>query len=124
MTDTVWAAIVGGIAGVVTGSISALIAPWANWCIEKRRENLAHKRKLIANARTMIAEIAKAQAGSRLQLLERREEFHAIKKHLSEPLIKELYRPQTIKFGSTTIDSALTFFADELSELERKWKLV
>jgi hypothetical protein len=39
MTDTVWAAIVGGIAGVVTGSISAVVAPWANWGIEKRRQN-------------------------------------------------------------------------------------
>jgi len=122
MTETVWAAIVGGQQGVITGSISALIAPWANWGIEKRRKKLAHRRKLIADVRTMIAEVAQEKTGSRLQLLERRAEYHAIKRHLSKPLITELYRPHTIIVGST-IDSALNYFADEPSELEKEWEI-
>ena len=37
MDSTVVAAIVGGVAGVVTGGISSVIAPWANWGVEKRQ---------------------------------------------------------------------------------------
>jgi hypothetical protein len=56
MTDTVWAAIVGGIAGVVTGSISAVVAPWANWGIEKRRHSRESRKQIIQSARRIVVE--------------------------------------------------------------------
>ncbi len=57
MASEVWAAVIGGVAGLATGALSSLIAPWANWGVERRREQLKHKRDLISSWRTGISTI-------------------------------------------------------------------
>src|SRR5437667_1750876 len=59
MSDSVWAALIGGLTGVITGGIASIISPWANWGIEKRKEKLAYRRELIRKWRVMIAELYK-----------------------------------------------------------------
>lgn len=44
MSGEVTAAVIGGVAGVLTGGIGSLAAPWAQWGVEKRR--LKHARRL------------------------------------------------------------------------------
>jgi hypothetical protein len=39
--------VIPAIAGLVSGGIASLVAPWVNWRIEQKREKLAHKRALI-----------------------------------------------------------------------------
>jgi hypothetical protein len=56
MSSDVVAAIVGGVAGVVTGGISSLLAPWASWGIEKRRDDRRRKTALIDEWRAGIAD--------------------------------------------------------------------
>lgn len=51
----VTAAVVGGVAGVVTGAIGSLAAPWANWAVEKRRTDRAEKRAAVEAWRSGIA---------------------------------------------------------------------
>jgi len=55
MDATVQVAIIGGVAGLVTGVIGSLVAPWANWSIEKRKQKLVYRRQLISEARQAIA---------------------------------------------------------------------
>ncbi|TDZ75214.1 hypothetical protein DE4585_01574 [Mycobacteroides salmoniphilum] len=57
MSSEVWAAVIGGAAGLATGTLSSLIAPWVNWRIEQKREELQHKRDLIASWPTGISSI-------------------------------------------------------------------
>ena len=110
---------------IIGGGVGSLIAPWANWGIEKRKQRLASQRKLIEDTRRMIAEVAKQRgtSGSLTELLERRAEFHAIKGYLNQQVIGEIYGGRTTIVGST-IDAGLSYLADEVTKLERKWKLV
>jgi hypothetical protein len=50
MSDTILTAVIGGIAGLITGTIGSLIAPWVHWGIEKRRSQAERRRALIDNA--------------------------------------------------------------------------
>jgi len=47
--------IIPAIAGLVSGGIVSLVAPWVNWRIEQKREKLAHKRTLIRGWREFLA---------------------------------------------------------------------
>jgi hypothetical protein len=117
MDPTLKIALIAGASAIIGGIITGIIAPHVAWGIEKRRDKIANRRRLVANARTMIAEAAKGKENI-LESLERREEFHAIKGHLSGNVIGELYRPHTVIVGST-IDAGLSYLADEVTELEK-----
>lgn len=47
MDPQVSAALVGGGAGLATGVVGSLLAPWSNWGVEKRRGRLERRRQLI-----------------------------------------------------------------------------
>jgi hypothetical protein len=49
-----WDKILVGVIGLATGGIGSLLAPWANWQIEKRRNNHEARKTLITNAEKMI----------------------------------------------------------------------
>lgn len=53
VNDTLIAA---GVA-LVTGGIASLVAPWAQWGVEKRRETRTHRRALLEEWRTGIADL-------------------------------------------------------------------
>jgi hypothetical protein len=90
-------ALVAGASAVIGGLVTGVIAPHVAWGIEKRRDRIANRRVLISSARKMIAVVAKQRgtAGTLMELLERREEFHAVKQYLSRQVIGELHRPHT-----------------------------
>lgn len=125
MDPTLKIALVAGASAVIGGLVTGVIAPHIAWGIEKRRDKIANRRTLLSNARKMIAEVAKQRgtAGTLMELLERREEFHAVKPYLSNNAIGELHKPRTAIVGST-IDAGLSYLADDLTALEQKWKLL
>jgi hypothetical protein len=51
-----WATVAGGVSGLITGTIGSLVAPWANWQVEKRREKLRAKRERVAEWRKELGE--------------------------------------------------------------------
>jgi hypothetical protein len=56
MDDKVLVALIGAGAGLITGGIASLIAPWVTWGIEKRKEKLAYRRGLIAKWQVMLSD--------------------------------------------------------------------
>ncbi len=54
MDPTILSAIIGGVTGLITGTIASLFAPWINWGIEKRKLRLAAQRELIKAARLTL----------------------------------------------------------------------
>lgn len=54
------AAVVGGVAGLATGALASVVAPWVNWGIERRRLRLERRQELIAEWRTGLAEAEEA----------------------------------------------------------------
>ena len=43
-------------AGLVSGVIGSLVAPWVQWGVESRRERKAGRKALLAEVRTLLAE--------------------------------------------------------------------
>src|SRR6185295_11543125 len=56
MTDAVTSAIVGGLAGIITGGLSSLFAPWIHWGIEKKRGIRKDQKSLLNSAQAMIVD--------------------------------------------------------------------
>ena len=53
--DSTWgAAVVGGVAGVITGGLSSLLAPWAQWRVERKRLQRAERVAAIREWRELI----------------------------------------------------------------------
>jgi len=123
MTDTAWAAIVGGIAGIVTGSISALIAPWANWGVEQRRQRRNDRRERIKTWREMV----KIKDFKRESFRETTG-YSTLRPYLTTGLIEEIERPGTELYTVNSSPDRRTQLKakvlDEIAEIERKWKLI
>lgn len=126
MSDTVWAAIVGGGAGIITGSLSSLFAPWVNWGIEKRRRKLEGRIELIHKWREMIMGwrfYADHNTPSILHLdLERG--WVSLEPHLKPSVLKEVARYQGREIPYDELDQLVGYLLVELAKLEKKWKLV
>ena len=54
MSPEIAAALVGGIAGLLSGAVASLVAPWVQWAIEKRRKSIEYKELLIKELRALI----------------------------------------------------------------------
>ena len=113
MSDTIFVAIIGGIAGLIAGAISSLLAPWANWGVEKRRLRLDRQRNIIDNARRNLTDYSREQ-------IRNSTEYAAIRSHLSADLVSKIEARNT-SGGEQSIYASIM---RELSEWERKWKLV
>lgn len=126
MTDTVWSAIVGGAAGIITGSLSSLFAPWVNWGIEQRRRKVGSRLELIRRWREMIMSwrlCADQTTPSTLHLdLERG--WVSLEPNLNDSVIQEVARYQGRELAYDELDQLITYLLAEIAKLERKWKLV
>jgi hypothetical protein len=56
MSPTTVAALIGGLAGLCTGILGSLVAPWVQWNIEKRRKDIEYKQKIISEVRKLLDE--------------------------------------------------------------------
>jgi hypothetical protein len=54
MDPSILSAIIGGAAGLITGIIGSLFAPWINWGIEKKRKKQDRRAELIKQWREIL----------------------------------------------------------------------
>jgi hypothetical protein len=112
LTPIVVAAI-SSIFGLISGGLGSLIAPWANWGVEKRRLRVDRQRNIIDNARRNLTNYSREQ-------IRNSAEYAAIRSHLSADVVNKIEARNTIG-GEQSIHANIM---QELSELERKWKLL
>src|SRR5712664_3222411 len=122
MGDTFWAALVGGIAGIVTGSISSLVAPWTNWQIDKHRQKVAYKRELIARWRDMCGAVlvdCKEIHGKGYYWLRigRHPSFTSLRPQLKTESYDEMKM-------MNDDDTCHMFLVKKIGEIEKRWKLL
>jgi hypothetical protein len=108
MSDTIFVAIIG----LITGAVGSLLAPWANWGIEKRRLRVNRQRDIIDNERRNLTNYSKEQ-------IRNSAEYAAIRSHLSSDLVSRIEAHTA--GGERSIHASIM---RELSELEGEWKLV
>ncbi|WP_345525115.1 hypothetical protein [Nocardioides endophyticus] len=109
MTDAIWVALIG----VIAGAVGSLAAPWAQWGIEKRRERLTHRRALVSTWRAGL---------SSWEMALRRGDEH---EHFASYMTTEWYLSlQPHVAGQLASAQDVTdFLADEISRVEREWDL-
>jgi hypothetical protein len=126
MSDTILAAIVGAVAGIITGSIGSLFAPWANWGVEKRKLKLNYRCELIREWRRGLGELTdKAFSMDKNSTYDEHEniarrfvqsgEFASLKPHL---------RGEVLEFIERRKGNWIPLLIDEIGRIEKEWGLV
>lgn len=118
LSDTVIVAVIGLIGGV----IGSIIAPWINWGIEQRKMQAQRRTDLIREWRSFI------------------ENFDFDQKNFGDTTVYAAMRPYMNKEVIDDFEAQRTFFvppdggrgdnlfkqwaSDEVSAIERRWKLI
>ncbi|MBN7353586.1 Uncharacterised protein [Mycobacteroides abscessus subsp. abscessus] len=132
MSSEVWAAVIGGVAGLGAGALSSLIAPWVNWGVEQKREKRDHRRALITSWRDGIAsiDVEGTDAGGfpdGYQIHFTRRYFSTPWYETLRPHLSEADRANTEKNNQTigwgTPRSLKNFLADAVDRIEEEWGL-
>jgi hypothetical protein len=110
------------VAGAGGGTFAALVTPWAQWGVDKRRQKHTDRASIISGARDLVAE---QQEAGRSEIL-RDQRYLAIRPHLT-PETEAKMRKQGIVAVSDPYGTAGNYFLglirDEADRLEREWDL-
>lgn len=115
-------------AGLLSGVIGSLVAPWVQWGIEARRERLKARRELLSNARTALANPPPVAEFRKLPL------YFQLKPHLSEKTVNAVtgtfdeYGREVIQLvmggGYGGVNPYVHLVLDDLSQKEKEWGLL
>jgi uncharacterized membrane-anchored protein YhcB (DUF1043 family) len=125
MDNNLLTAIIGLIAGAISGTVASLTAPWVKWAIEKRKIKLENRRKTLEQWRNCIEKEFDPRT------FRETVEFSQMQKLISKEIEKELNPDDFIK-GQPVINLRSTIGRDnlrdrllkEISEIEYKWNLL
>lgn len=125
------------IVALVAGSFSSLLAPWAKFGLDRRAEQRAARRALIAGWRSALERVAAPRPGDTIQdnpsRLTYEPTYLSLRQHLEPELIERLENPGvsakgtqqiTIQTGAPTFDPRLIKVAAAIDRLEGDWQLV
>ena len=118
MAPEVWSALIGGVAGLSSGTVAALGAPWAKWSIEKRRLKREHQYRLLESWRAGIAAIpndAPQTDGISTDW------YETLRPYLSADERSQLERPRTVFVPGDR--GVRNFFTGAVDRIEREWGL-
>jgi hypothetical protein len=112
---------IGAVAGLITGTLASLVAPWSQWGVEKRRARLEGRRRFIADARAELQRKPDKETFRESVLYSR------MRPHLSERTSKEIESDTiTVQVGGRGggANNFIPQVLDDIRELEAKWKLL
>ncbi len=111
------------IAGLISGTLASLVAPWINWGIERKREQLNAKRLLLQDVRDKPNLLEHNKRAFRESI-----EYSRIRPYLTRKLIDEIETNDiTMIVEDEKIKGMLDFrrmVLKEITALEKKWKLI
>lgn len=120
MGSDVWAAAVGGLAGLATGAVSLLVAPWPSWGIEKRRTDRQRKYELLDSWRSGIAELGNNGHTAALQT----DWYETLRVYASPDAIAQWEAPNTIYVTIPRVSRGDKYlFTGEADRIEQEWGL-
>jgi hypothetical protein len=122
MEPSIISAIVGGVAGLITGAIGSLVAPWVSWGIEKKRRKQERRIELIKQWR----EILTKQDFSREDFLNH-PLYGPLRELISEDIQKIIERPTNeihVRMDSPINDYDQDILRQEIARIEKLWDLI
>lgn len=113
--------IIAAVSGLGAGIVGSLVAPWAQWKIEEKRERANARRQFIESCRTLIASDISSEQ------FRETPEYAKLRPHLSEKIRKQI-ESDTIHIQMGGRGGGANNFSpqlfDEVTELEKKWNLI
>src|SRR5215211_2793837 len=121
----------GAIAGLISGVIGSLIAPWVHWAIEKRHNLFNYRRELVETWRNELEHYDYESGNVRTTAT-----YSAIRPHLKQGVRERLESPRTVHVESESREgvsdvtvsgkspaSVKNMLLDEVARLEQQWGL-
>jgi hypothetical protein len=110
-------AIIAGVVGLLTGVVGSLVAPWVQWGIEKRRFRLNRRLEYIKQWRRFVSDDFDQSSFKETRT------FKTLRPYLSQDLVTKI-EDQDIYASMTGGDPIRSQLLDEITSLEREWKLI
>ena len=129
MAITILEGIIFAVISAVTGAIASLIAPWANWGVEKKKKKLLWRKDLVNECKRIIGE-------NRFNpdMFRETSNYSNIKLYISDKLQKDIERERYIPGRMLTSEQRKEIgmeefrikkeLFNEISLLEKKWGLL
>ena len=114
--------IIAGIIGLFTGAIGSLVAPWANWGIEKKRIKHERRIKLIQTWRGIISE----ENFDRYKFIED-PIYGPLRELLSEKVRENMGRPENeihVTMGHLSQNQDKIALQKEITRIEKEWGII
>lgn len=114
--------IIPAIAGLISGTIASLIAPWVKWGIEKRKLKREYQIKMINEWKDIIL-----RADFDRRNLLSNPSYGVLSSLLRKEVKEELERPSnhiTVMMDSPVSDHDKIMLIQEVGRIEREWDLV
>jgi len=112
--------VISGIVGLVTGAAGSLIAPWAQWAVEKRRNRFSYQRELVASWRDAI-ERFDWPAGSFGDTAA----YSSLRPHMRPETVQRLEsRTAFVPADGRGELGEKHVLLDEVAHIEKEWRLV
>ena len=108
------------LVGAIIGFISGLLAPWIKWQIEKRQERDRYRRELVKCWRNAIN-----VWNPDTEVFGDTAEYASLRGHMCHEIVKKFEAPRTLYMAGGRGESVLKhFLLDEVTRIEKEWKLV
>lgn len=129
MDLTLKIALIAGASAVLGGLVTAVIAPHVAWGIEKRRAAQQEKQSIILNIRRMIVDYrnttdtpfgVKALGNS----LDRNVSWLKVKPYLRESILRDISEASNSTIASDKGQLALSILEEEVTQIQKMWKLL
>ncbi|GLE56617.1 hypothetical protein NJBCHELONAE_19260 [Mycobacteroides chelonae] len=150
MSSEIVVALIGGAAGLVSGTIGSLIAPWSQWGVERHRLRRQRRAELLAEWRRGVDGLREVESGAAVTMrgpsipgrtenvrmilddgrpdpdeanVNRHQWFLSLKPHLSADVtseVDELVKTRIVR-RSRDLPGLL---AEEIVKIEKKWNLI
>lgn len=116
------AVLISSGAGLLTGTIASLAAPWVHWAIEKRRSQFNYRQELIRAWRSEIEAFDWDQEDFGNSTT-----YAAIRQHMRKEVVDRFEAQRTFHVppdGGRGENLRKQWASDEVARIEKEWKLV
>jgi hypothetical protein len=122
----VWEKVLPLLLAFIAGALGSIVAPWVNWGIERRREDLKYKRECINAWRQLVADLAEhykvlpnivpKTREHPLEFLNSSTAFYSLRPLLTPTAVEKL--------NSSFADAIRSVLIDEIGRIEKEWGLL